>query len=82
MSLLIGSNGIPGMPTEAGPATERRCPGCREWYLKDQGKCPFCGEPPARFNKWLRSAQLNGQLLGQAAAADRERQYARAHGLD
>jgi hypothetical protein len=81
MSLLIGTQGIPGLPTEAGASTERRCPGCRSWYRKNEGECPFCGEPPARFNKWLRHAQLDRQLYGQQASAQREADYAKSVGL-
>lgn len=47
-------------------SVERRCPGCSSWYDKSEGACPTCGEPPARFNKWLATAQLNNHLFGMA----------------
>lgn len=43
--------------------TQRRCPGCGTFYEKGEGACPFCGHPPAEFNKSLRLGQLNSHLL-------------------
>jgi hypothetical protein len=81
MTLHVGTNGIPGLPTESSPNTQRRCPGCRGWYLKSLGDCPDCAAPAARFNKWLRHAQLDRQLYSQAGSAEKEKAYAKAHGL-
>jgi len=54
--------------------TERRCPGCSAWYPKAEGSCPVCGEPPARFNRWLATAQLNSHLYGMAENSAKEDQ--------
>jgi hypothetical protein len=40
----------------------------------------MCGHPPAKFNKWLRTAQLNGQLYQQAAGASPKAERAAIHG--
>lgn len=53
--------------------TERRCPSCRGWYDKSEGDCPDCGEEQAKFNKWLRTAQINKVLYQQAERAWKDR---------
>lgn len=64
---------------EATVGVERRCPGCGEWYPKAEGACPMCGHPPARFNKWLRTAQLNAGLYTMAERSVRDDEAVRRH---
>lgn len=52
--------------------TERRCPGCAQWYSKSEGDCPSCGEPSARVNKGLVVASLNSHLYGMATNSVKE----------
>lgn len=52
---------------------QRRCPKCRHWYeLRGYfggSDCPACGAQGPRFNKWLRTANLNSALYRQAEDA-------------
>lgn len=50
--------------------TERRCPNGHGWHDKRTG-CSECGDEE-RFNKALRTAQLNSHLSGQVERAVNE----------
>ena len=58
--------------------TQRRCQGCRTFYDKKLGDCPDCGQAPYAHNKWLVTAQLNGNLNDMHRSADRERKFERS----
>lgn len=52
---------------------QRRCPGCRSWYmLYEHWDCPECGEPGPTFSKTMYKARLDGHLFRQAEAAERQ----------
>lgn len=50
---------------------QRRCPNGCGWYeiVGSYNPCPTCGNG-ARFNKWLRTAELNNHLYESAARAE------------
>lgn len=48
--------------------TERRCK-CGHFYDKSLGACPKCGTEPPKFNKSLRTSQLNNHLYQMAERA-------------
>ena len=53
-------------------ATQVRCPNCRTWFPKFT-ECEGCGFSGHGFNKWLRTAQLNGHLFDTQNRVSRER---------
>jgi hypothetical protein len=53
------------LPAKGG--TQVSCRGCRIWFDGKSGVCPECGWHRPAFNKWLRTAKLNGQLVNQVA---------------
>ena len=83
MSLLIGTNGTPGFPTEASASTERRCPGCREVVPpKPRKTAPTAATPQPDSTNGYGTHSWTGKLHMQQASAQKEKDYARAHGLD
>jgi hypothetical protein len=48
------------------------CLDCRIWFDAKQSACD-CGWVRPGFNKWLRTAALDGHLWDQARRADKER---------
>lgn len=58
-----------------------RCNGCHEWFDAKNHECPECGHVRPAYNKWLRTAQLNGHLNDQLRSADREAKVGRSLGL-
>lgn len=65
MTVNIGTHRLYPEGTHAGPSTERRCNGCREWYPAKFERCVFCGLLAPAYNKWLRTALLNSNLNSQ-----------------
>lgn len=55
-----------------------RCYGCRHMFPTTEGECPECETPRRKHNKWLRTAQLNGQLQASVASAHNERKIGAA----
>lgn len=50
---------------------QRFCLKCKTWFRKGEG-CPTCGYESTGFNKWLRTAQLNAHLYGEAGRVKKE----------
>lgn len=48
------------------------CQRCKSWFQKHQG-CESCGFEDHGFNKWLRTAELNAHLYGQANRVIKEK---------
>lgn len=48
------------------------CKECRTWFLKGES-CETCGYRGTGFNKYLRTAELNNHLYGQAERVNKER---------
>lgn len=53
-------------------ATMKYCQNCKTWFRKFEF-CETCGYAGAGFNKWLRTAQLNAHLYGEAGRVTKER---------
>ena len=60
------------------PGKEVSCRGCRAWFDGLLAECPGCGWRRPSWNKWLRTAKLNGTLNGQVDRNHREQAFIKA----